>query len=95
MGRRKGEGPFVGGRRKGSMNKKGSFQAKLPPIRCSILLLKFAEKEAKESGCSTMSAWIRDVFELFMSYKKEAKATGKPMLVWMRDVFEDNKNEGA
>ena len=66
MGRRKGEGPFVGGRRKGSMNKKGSFMTKLPPIRCSEQLLKFCQHEAFQAG-QTMSAWMRDVFKDMMN----------------------------
>jgi hypothetical protein len=61
-GRKSGQGNFVGGRPKGSPNKKGSFGACLPPVRCSQELFNWASQQANASNKS-LSTWLRDFLE--------------------------------
>jgi len=62
MGRKPGKGTFAGGRPKGSPNKKGSLDASLPPVRCSVELEQWCQQQAKRQS-KRVSTWIREVLE--------------------------------
>jgi len=74
-GRKPGKGTFAGGRPEGSPNKKGSFDAALPPVRCSKELEQWCQREAKKTG-KAVSTWLREVLESI--YNKAHAADKEP-----------------
>ena len=75
MGRKPGKGTFSGGRPEGSPNKKGSFDAKLPPVRCSAELEQWVQQQAKESEMR-VSAFLREILDAM--YNKAHAADKEP-----------------
>lgn len=57
------------GRKKGSQNIKGNFDASLPPVRCKQALYDVIEALANAEGKS-MSTWMREQLETITSNKR-------------------------
>ena len=70
-GRKPGQGNFLGGRPKGSPNKKGSFEACLPPMRCSQELFNWVSQQANATD-KTLSTWLRGFLEAKMDEEMNA-----------------------
>lgn len=61
-GRKPGQGKFAGGRPKAAPNKAGSFDAKLPAIRCETALKAYYEQQAAAAGLK-LSDCLRQTLE--------------------------------
>lgn len=67
------------GRKKGSQNIKGNFDASLPPVRCKQALYDTIEALANAEGKS-MSTWMREQLETITSnaaFQATAKGRGQ------------------